>query len=79
MLVSDEIPAELKPVINCIAREIYLIRGYRVSEDYNFWTATHPQEKEALASAITAFQILHDYCMDNVGQSFVEFFNESED
>lgn len=76
MLNPNEMPIELKPVINSIARELYLIRGYKVSGDYNFWTATHPQEKEMLASAIVALQVLDDFCMDNVGQSFTDFFDE---
>jgi len=76
MLNPDDIPINLQPVVNQIANELYRLRGYDVKADFDFWTATHPQEKEALAGAIAAFQILHDYCMDTVGQSFLDFFEE---
>lgn len=63
----ESIPEELIPVINTIARELYLIRGYKVSEDFDFFQAKHPQEKEALAGAIKSLTILNEFCLDYFG------------
>ena len=50
MLVHDK--------INEIAKEMYRLSGYTVRDDFDFLEATHPQEKIALAQAMSAWEII---------------------
>ena len=43
----ESIPEELIPVINTIARELYLIRGYKVLEDFGFFPSQAPTRKRS--------------------------------
>ena len=67
--MTDQISEEFLPVVNAIARELYAIRGYTVPQEYDFFKATHPQEKEALMGALRSLQILNEYCLDQWGSS----------
>jgi hypothetical protein len=44
----DEIETieDLRKIINHMAREFYAMMGYRVEKEYNFYMATHPQERK---------------------------------
>ena len=50
MLVRDK--------INEIVREMYRLAGYTVRAGYNFFEATHPQEKRALYQAMAAWEMI---------------------
>ncbi|NEP76780.1 MAG: hypothetical protein F6K39_00430 [Okeania sp. SIO3B3] len=50
MLVIDK--------INEIAREMYRLAGYHVRPGYDFFEATHPQERIALEQALAAWQMI---------------------
>jgi hypothetical protein len=75
-----ELEAEAKPESNAplvarcneLARELYGILGYKVSEGYGFHVATHPQERMVWRMAVVAFELLDATDMDDVTTEYME-------
>ena len=74
---NENIPKELIPVLNEIARELYRIRGYEIRTGYDFSMTTHPHEQQAWAGAIASLQILEQFCIDRFGTTLSDLVDEA--